>query len=130
MKKDILKQIKDGKVKMKPKWQFQMIDKGQRVAWGSAMVLMAASVAMIIMFVKEYEPLSLISEYGEVGKELLIEDFPYIWLTLGMLLMGMSTWLISKIGDNYRKTNKQIWGITLLTLTVVTIAEIFIWSLF
>jgi len=129
IQKEILGKIKTGEVKMKPRWQFEAKEKGKSGVALGTLILAAVGIATVIFFIKEYEPWTL-WELGEVGKQIVIEDFPYWWFLMGTILVVGSTVVIKNVGDNYKKSEKEIWIITMATTMVITIAVWIIWGLF
>ena len=125
-KKIILQKIKNGQVKMKPKWWFEMADKSMRGVWVMALLLSAIAITMIGIFVREYQPLSLL-ELGEVGKQLLIEDFPYWWLMGGGLFLILAVVIIGNIGNNYRRKKNEMWLMTLGIVLLLSLILVLVW---
>lgn len=125
MKRDIQKEIQNkikmGELKMKPRWHFEAQEKGIKGAALGTLILAAIAISTVIFFVNEYEPWTL-WELGEVGKQIVVEDFPYWWFLGGIALVVFSTTVIKNIGDNYKKTEKEVWLVTMLTTVGVTIA--------
>ena len=116
MKKDFLKKIQNGEIKMKPKWIFDLEKKSIVSAWLISGGIAAVAIVFLLKFVEEYEPLEIL-KMGEVGQQLLLEDFPYMWLIGGIMLIVVGLVLDSKIGNNYKKST--IW--LLISTVAVTI---------
>ena len=129
IQKEILDKIKKGELKMKPRWQFEAKEKGTKGALVSILVLAAVAMSSVIFFIKEYEPWTL-WELGEVGKQIVLEDFPYWWFLSGVVMVAASTMVIKNVGDNYKKTEKDIWIVTIATSIIITIAIWIIRGLF
>lgn len=129
IQKEILNKINKGELKMKPRWQFEAREKGTKGALMGILVLAAVALSTVMFFIKEYEPWTL-WELGEVGKQIVLEDFPYWWFLGGVVMVAISTMVIKSVGDNYKKTERTIWVITLATTTVITIAVWIIRGLF
>jgi len=116
---EILKKIEKGEVRMKPKWQFEAKEKGKSGVALGTLILAAVGIASVIFFIKEYEPWTL-WELGEVGKQIVIEDFPYWWFVVGIILVATFTNVIKRVGDNYKRTEKEIWIITIVVTMIIT----------
>ena len=129
IQKEILKKIEKGELRMKPKWQFEAKEKGTKGVLFGILILAAIAISAVTFFIKEYEPWSL-WELGEVGKQIVIEDFPYGWFLGGILLVVGSTIIIKNVGENYKKTNREIWLVTMGATVVITAAVWIIKGLF
>lgn len=118
MKKEILKKIKSGEVKMKPAWEFTITRWVEVGMWLTSIGLMMLATVSIGYFLQIYNPKELM-EYGDIGWQLFYEDFPYYWLLASVffLITGSMVWL--KIGDNYKKS----WQKNLL-LTIIVVFSI------
>ena len=91
-----------------------------------ALLLSAIAITMIGIFVREYQPLSLL-ELGEVGKQLLIEDFPYWWLMGGGLFLILAVVIIGNIGNNYRRKKNEMWLMTLGIVLLLSLILVLVW---
>jgi hypothetical protein len=118
-KKIILEKIKKGEVKMKPKWWFDVVDKSTKSVWMATILLSGLAVVMVVYFIRDYNPGEL-WQLGEVGRELMVEDFPYWWLAAGVCLLLGSIFILEKIGDNYKKTKWVVFLITIISVLVAT----------
>lgn len=119
-KREILEKIKTNKIKMRPKWKFVAEEIGGKVV--TAIVLIGASVAMatVGVFVDRYNPIEL-SKYGEIGWQLLREDFPYLWL-ISALVLGIAGWQAEeKLGDNYKREWWFWAGVTVVAVTIMSV---------
>ena len=126
IKKEILTKIGKKELKMRPKWIYRLETEGVRGIWLLMILAGAMAVSMIYYFMEIYNPGQLLSDYGEIGKDLLLTDFPYLWL-LGMaVFFGGGTILLTKIGDNYRKPIKNIILATAITIMGMTVAMILV----
>lgn len=116
----VLKKIKSGEVKMKPKWWFATKSKLTRGGWLIGLLAASMGLLAITTFIDTYQPLETV-RLGEVGQQLLLEDFPYLWLVLGIisLLLGFMFW--RNMGDNYKKSTKRGWLIIVATVAVIVI---------
>ncbi len=118
---EILTKIKTGKVKMRPKWWFEVEKQGLRGWWLLMSILVATCILVIGIFVQVYNPKELY-ELGEVGRELFISDFPYWWLSIGIVFGVVSITSFGNIGENYKKTTTQrlvVMGIVVMILTIL-----------
>lgn len=104
----VLKKIKSGEIKMRPRWQFVVRARALRGA--EMLILGAGGMALVgvlgfLMIIKNEE----LWQLGEIGQQLIIEDFPYGWLagTIILLIGGGVIW--RNIGSNYRKSYGQGW---------------------
>lgn len=129
IQEEVLSKIKKGEVKMKPRWQFVAKEKGTKGVFWATLILAAIAISAVTFFIKEYEPWTL-WELGEVGKQIVIEDFPYWWFWGGIVLVTSSTFVIKNVGENYKKTEKEIWLATIGTTIVITIVVWIIRGLF
>ncbi len=129
IQREILKKIEIGELKMKPRWLFEAKKNGTKGALFGILILAAIAISIVTFFIKEYEPWTL-WELGEVGKQIVIEDFPYWWFFGGIILVMASTIVIKDVGDNYKKTEKYIWIVTITTTIVITITVWIIRGLF
>jgi len=115
MKKEILNKIKKGEVKMKPRWKFVAEEAGVKALIIGILIMCATGLSMLSLFWELYQPTELIG-FGEIGWQLIKEDFPYLWLIVALILGGSGLYLEPKIGNNYRK-GWQFW--TIVTILVV-----------
>jgi hypothetical protein len=49
-----------------------------------------------------------IREYGEVGREVIVSEFPYWWLTMGIFSLLAGTFMLTKVGRMYRETLSRL----------------------
>ena len=126
IKKEILTKIGKKEIRMKPKWVFKAEKEGIRGIWLLMILAGAVAVSMIYYFMEIYNPGQLLSDYGEIGKDLLLTDFPYLWLLGIIVFLGGGAILLTKIGDNYRKPIKKIILATAITVAGLTVAMILI----
>jgi len=124
IKKVILKRIKSEDVKMKPKWRFAL--DGAIIRGGWAILFLASSLLLsfTVYLIKIMNPREL-WEFGSLGAEVFVEDFPY-WFTGGVILTVVgSIILLSKIGENYKKNIKilAVW-VSLLTILLTAIISL------
>jgi hypothetical protein len=120
LEKEVLKGITGNRVKMKPKWWFLMVESGARGVWLMTILAVALSVSAIVYFVKLYD-LTELREYGDLGTELFIRDFPYLWVVGGMIFFVGGEILLSQIGDNYKRTTRFLLLLTVVGVSVVTV---------
>ena len=118
--KEILNKIKNGKLKMKPRWRFVAEDIGIKTIAAMGLMGAAIGISMIGFFWEMYDPREL-TNYGEIGWQLLREDFPYFWL-ISALALGVAAWYLEpKIGDNYKKSS---WFWMIISLVGIVILAI------
>lgn len=120
LEKIILKKIESGEVKMKPKWKFEAVDKGIKGVLMTTLLMTAGAILSVIFFFRDYRPWELI-ELGEVGRQLIVEDFPYHWLIFGMILVTVTVFVLRKIGNNYRKEDREIWTMAIALVVLMSI---------
>ena len=129
IEKEILGQIQNRKIRMKPRWWFQILTTGIRGIWLLMVLAAAISISIIAYFIETYNPVELV-EYGDVGNELFVVDFPYIWLVGAIIFFVSGAILLSKLGSNYKKPTKKIILTTSILITLMTLGLILIKSLF
>ena len=113
LKNRILNKIKNGEIKMKPRWIFVAKDRAICGLWIALIMFITVTFVAMWKFIDIYKPLELFF-FGEVGRELIREDFPYLWLFLWLISTCLAIWIFKKIGNNYRKN-------TFLVLTIIWI---------
>ena len=118
--KIILEKIRSGEVKMKPRWRFEVEKKSVAAVWLLCVVVAAVSAMSVVMFWQLYNPIDVLG-FGEVGQQLLLEDFPYYWLTVAIILLILGIWTFSRIGNNYKKSTMNILLTTAVIAIVLTI---------
>lgn len=126
---EILSKIKSGEIKMKPKWEFAVKAMGIRGMWALLLSGVAWSVLGIVYFVNLYNPIEL-AQFGDVGRQVFLEDFPYYWLLGTGLFLFLATRLLSKLGENYRKTTKWMVLITGIGALLITAMMFLVRKLF
>jgi hypothetical protein len=104
-KKEILKKIKDGEIKMKPRWEFKLKELGTEGIGLMVVTVAAVALSALYYFIKIYDPREWLP-FEEIGWQIFLEDFPYYWLILNIFLVCVGVWLWSRVGQNYKKT----WG--------------------
>lgn len=115
-----MERIEKNEVKMKPRWWF--VAKMEAMN-GGVVVLMLLGVwlwALMVYNVEINTPIELL-DYGELGREIIFEDFPYVFLISGLVLATGAGLLFSRIGDHYKRPMKVIMGMTTLGLVTLTI---------
>lgn len=126
IKKEILTKIGKKEIEMRPKWIYRLETEGVRGIWLLMILAGAGAASMIYYFMEIYNPGQLLSDYGEIGKDLLLTDFPYLWLLGIVVFLGGGVILLTRIGDNYRKPIKKIILATAITIVGMTIAMILV----
>jgi len=117
-KREIMKLIEKGEIKMKPSWWFLGKKWSKRVGYGvgivgGAVLLALADFLISLRRAKDY------LEYGGVGKELFWEKLPISELIMGLFFWGTAILFFEKIGDNYKMKGWVRLGIS-LGLAIVT----------
>jgi hypothetical protein len=121
IKYKIMEKIKKNEVKMKPKWWF--VAKMEAMKGFTVVMLLTGTLAWAMMVYRaEIDTPIELFDYGELGREIVFLDFPYVFLVSGVILAIGSGILFLKIGDNYKKNVKVVLGITTLVLIGLTIA--------
>lgn len=121
IEKEILGKIRSGEIQMKPKWKFVAEIWEKRTLWMVLILAAALSISGIIYFMEIYNPIEL-AEFGEIGRQVFLEDFPYYWLVgvIIFLILGIKT--ESGIGENYRKSTRLMFLISGMVAILVTLA--------
>lgn len=119
-KREILEKIKDSEIQMKPRWKFVAKAWELRSLWILMILAVALSISGIVYFIKIYNPVEL-AEFGDLGTELFFTDFPYLWLLGVVVFFAGGAVLMSKIGDNYKKTTRLVLVLTTITVVAVTL---------
>ncbi len=126
MKEKIVEKIRNGEIKMKPKWWFEAIKWSQRVIWMVIFLVIIVWGTMetylaSIRIKKEY------LDFGIVGKELFWNSVPF-WLFWGILISwSLLTLVWGKMGNNYKKD--KIMRL-LINLGVIIAGLILFWIIF
>ena len=120
LKREILEKIQKNEIKMRPKWWFVAKALSLRGFWWLMILAVSISMSVIVYFWQIYNPAELI-EFGEIGIDLIASDFPYLWLTASVVFFTGGAVLLSKLGNNYKKTTKIILAVTAITVIVATI---------
>ena len=118
--KIILEKIRSGEVKMKPRWRFEVEKKSVALVWLMCVAVAAVSAMSVVMFWQLYNPIDVLG-FGEVGQQLLLEDFPYFWLAGSIILLILGMWTFARIGNNYKKSTMNILLTTAVIAIVLTI---------
>lgn len=129
IEREVMKEILSKKVKMKPRWIFELERDGARGIWMLVVLAGAVAFSMIWGFIELYKPSELLNEYGDLGKDLLISDFPYWWLVGAMIFFVGGVVMLTKLGDNYKRPTKTIMLFTAVLLIVLTGVTIVLRSL-
>ena len=120
-KKEILKKIKSGEVRMKPKWEFTAIRWAEVGMWLMSIGLVILAWVSIGHFMQIYDPKEL-AEFGDLGWQIFYEDFPYIWGFVAIFSLIIGLLLMVKFGDNYKRSwqkNLMIMSGIILIMTIV-----------
>ncbi len=119
IKKIVMEKIEKDEVKMKPRWKFKAMVYGMKS--GVIIFLLAGALSLLTMvyLAQKYTPLELL-DYGDVGREILLSDFPYLFLG-GVLMACLGAGILySKIGDHYKKTTKMVMLLVAGAITIVS----------
>ena len=120
--KKILNKIQSGKVKMKPRWKFEVIKWSEVGLWIVMMGLAVVGAMGIGYFLMIYNLVEL-SEFDDLGWQIFYEDFPYTMATLALVCLITGTAVFIKTGRNYKHTWQKNMFITVgMILTLVVIA--------
>lgn len=122
--KEILKKIKTGEVKMKPRWWFVATFWGIKAIYWLMVLGAGFGAAMLYYFLDLYRPNEW-SIWWELGPELILEDFPIMGAIGFVLCLIAGVIIVSRIGENYRQKNK-FW---LLTVIMVLMVGVFFYLL-
>lgn len=120
MKKKLIDKIKSGEVKMKPRWKFEVIKWSEIELWMGMMGLTVVGVMGMAYFLAIYNLVEL-SEFGDLGWQIFLEDFPYILGGMSVLCLVIGITVMMNIGNNYKRSwlkNFFIMSIIILTLTI------------
>lgn len=108
LKTKVMSEITKKGIKMTPKWVFWAWEAGIKSVWAAVVLMGAVGLSAVILFWRRYEPIRTIGEYGEVGREVIVTDFPYWWLTMGILALLMGSFLLTKMGQIYREPFEKL----------------------
>lgn len=107
----ILKEIKLGKVKMKPRWEFTLKKWGEIEVWMGMVGLVVVGIMGIAYFLEIYR-IEELNEFGDLGWQIFYEDFPYIWMILAIVCLMLSYFVLINMGQNYKKIVAKNFGYT------------------
>ena len=119
--KNILDKIKKGEVKMKPKWEFEVVKWGEIGLWISMVGAVVAGIMGIAYFMTIYS-IEELAEFGDLGWQIFYEDFPYIWGGVAIFSLMIGFFVMLKSGNNYKRSwqqNLMIMSGIILLLTIV-----------
>jgi hypothetical protein len=107
VEQEIMKKIISEEVRMKPGWWFRIKEAGIRTIL-VMLILGVGLTASTAVYVIAKMNLGELMQFGEIGREIIIEDFPYLMVT-GVILMGIFGVMLSgKVGNNYRVETKRL----------------------
>ncbi len=115
-----MEKIENKEIKMKSKWWFFAKTTSLRGIILLNILLCSIILSATVYLVSLKTPLELFS-YGNIGMEIFFNDFPYIWLISAVVLIISGTILLSKVGDNYRKTTKTVLAINIVFIIIATL---------
>lgn len=116
----VIQKIQNDQVKMLPEWYFKTMSKGLKAA--SLVMVLSTSLLLflVIYLIDSMSPRELL-EFGDLGREVIIQDFPYIWFLSVLVLSIMSMLLYSKLDENYKKPRRKTWTTVLAAVIVLTL---------
>ena len=117
----ILNKIKNGEIKMKPKWEFELVKFGEIGLWISMVGAVVTGVMGIAYFMAIYN-MNELSEFGDLGWQIFYEDFPYVWGGVAIFSLMVGLLVMIKSGNNYKRSwqkNLMIMSAIILLLTIV-----------
>ena len=89
----------------------------------------AVGLSMVVLFFEVYDPREL-AQFGEVGWQLLKEDFPYVWLITALVLGILGVFIERTDGQNYKKPKRWLALISFGVVLAVTVIIVLIRKLF
>lgn len=116
----IMKKIETDKVRMKPRWWFTLINSALLGVTLVGIFLASIILSATVYLIKTKTPLEL-WDYGAIGVEVFLKDFPYLWLLCGIVFVGVTGMLVSKIDSNYKKTTLNLLSTTILLVLIATV---------
>jgi len=122
MKKNkILDKIKTGEVKMKPRWKFEAVKWSEMGLWIAMMGLGVVGAMGMGYFLMVYNLVEL-AEFGDLGWQILYEDFPYILGAMSIFGLIVGVIVMMNIGNNYKRSwqkNIMLMSLIIFLLTIV-----------
>jgi len=114
---------------MKPKWQFLLEEVEIKAGIGLLLGMVAVGLSVIVLFLEVYNPIDL-SQFGEVGWQLIREDFPYVWLIVALVLGILGVLIERKDGQNYKITKRRLalisaGAVLMLAVIIVLVRNLF-----
>ena len=120
IKNEILEKIRKDEVKMKPWWTFRVIWLGLNMTTWGMLAICAGFLAWFLWRVELLEPWEVL-KFGELGEEIVLEEFPY-GILLSILALGIGGyWFLKNTGENYKKSRVKMLLATALIVMAVTV---------
>lgn len=101
LSKNIVDQIKGGKIKLKPKWQFVLRNTLLIAAVVIAIVIGGLVMSLVFLKVGDLD-WELMSIYGERGLPPFFEVLPMLWLLMLVLVLLLAVWSFEKTDSAYK----------------------------
>ncbi len=110
---------------MRPRWWFAAWAAGLR---GTTILLWLGGslLAAGLTYWMQLENLVDLFEFGDLGREIFWESFPYWWAGGIAIMMISGGVLYSKLGDNYKRGTKIAAMVTTLVMLVSTLLLLWI----
>lgn len=103
-----MSQIKKKEIKMKPKWWFRIQKIGIKDGWILLIIISSVLVRLVWYLIGVINPKELI-EFGEIGREVIINDFPYFTLLITISVIILAGFIFAQLENNYKLTRFRIW---------------------
>jgi hypothetical protein len=100
--------IKKKEIKMKPKWWFRVQKIGIKGGWFLLIIISSVLVRLVWYLIEVINPKELI-EFGEIGREVIINDFPYFTLLITISVIILAGFIFAQLENNYKLTRFRIW---------------------
>ncbi|MDP4009938.1 MAG: hypothetical protein Q8P53_03055 [Candidatus Shapirobacteria bacterium] len=120
MKEKIMSQIKKKEIKMKPKWWFRIQKIGIKGGWILLIIISSVLVRLVWYLIGVINPKELI-EFGEIGREVIINDFPYFTLLITISVIILAGFIFAQLENNYKLTRFRIWLSVLFAVSVCSL---------
>ena len=120
LEKKIMSKIAKENIKIKPKWYFGLIEKGQILLLSAIFITSSVLIASVFYFIELIQPKSLMN-MGNIGRQVLLENLPYLLILSTTFTIFFSLFIYQKTGDNYKKQKRQIYLFVLISITLLAI---------
>ena len=115
-----MSKIEQKKIKMRPKWHFILLMLGLKTVTIGLVFGGAGLLAWTIYLVQLNTPPELL-EFGDVGRAVLISDFPYLYLLLTIVVSVAAVVVYEHIGEHYKKKTRIVILLIVGILTLIAI---------